>query len=280
MNAAAGNSGGPIGVFDSGLGGLTVVRQILRLMPGEDVVYLGDTARVPYGTKSPDTIRQFALQDARFLLRFAPKMIVVACNTASAVALDVLTREMPVEVMGVVQPAAQAAVSMAPAQTIGVIGTEATITSGAYHEAIRRLDAGCQVLAAVAGLLVPIIEDGRGQDDPIVLWVLGDYLRELQRARPPVLILGCTHYPLLAGAFGKLMGPHTQLIDSGEATARQVQVALAARAMLSGQAQGSLRCFSTDNAQRFARLAGRFLGHDVGEVGQVSTDELISRQGA
>jgi glutamate racemase len=288
--AEASASNRPIGVFDSGLGGLTVVRQILRLMPAEDVVYLGDSARVPYGIKSPETIRQFALEDVAFLRRFGPKIVVVACNTASAVALEELRRAAPVEVVGVVEPAAQEAVALAKGGKIGVIGTEATIASGAYQRAICSFNGTGEVLAAQAPLLVPIVEEGWPDDDPIVLYVLSRYMNHMQRQRPAVLILGCTHYPLLACAIGKLMGPSTQLLDPGEAVARRVQ-ALLGKAGLQRQpqagytlgeagsaGQGSLRCFSTDNPQRFGDLAMRFLGRPVGTVQRIGTDELAQRK--
>jgi len=262
----------PIGVFDSGLGGLTVVSQIMRLMGGEDVIYLGDSARVPYGIKSPETIRRFALQDMAFLLRFDPKMIVVACNTASAVALDALCAEAgdSTRVVGVVVAAAEAAVSLAGSRPIGVVGTEATIASGAYQRAVHELAPDTEVVAVAAPLLVPI-----------VLHIFGDYLHDLQRARPAVLILGCTHYPLLAEAFGKLMGPDTLLLNPGATAAQRVQAHLHETGLINARAAGTLRCFSTDNPQRFARLAGRFLGRPVRDVGWVGTDELAeARHGA
>ena len=268
------DAAGPIGVFDSGLGGLTVVRQILSLLPGEDIVYLGDSARVPYGTKSPATVCKFALQDAGFLLRFDPKMIVVACNTASAVAMEVLRENLPVEVIGVVEPAAAAAVRLADGGEIGVIGTEGTVNSKAYPRAIHAIDGARTVLAAAAPLLVPIVEEGREQDDPIVLAVLTGYLHELQRRRPAVLILGCTHYPLLVRAISKLMGPHTRLLDPGLAVAEHVRARLNETGLLSRQAQGSLRCFTTDNPERFAHLARRFLGREVAGVELLGADEL------
>jgi len=271
----------PIAVFDSGLGGLTVVRRLMRLLPGEDVVYLGDSARVPYGTKSPQTVRDFAVQDASFLLRFDPKVIVVACNTASAVAMEAISGACPVEIVGVVSPAAARAVRQARGGTVGVIGTEATIASGAYQRAVAALAPGCKVLAAAAPLLVPIVEEGRAPDDPIVLHVLADYLHDLQRARPPVLILGCTHYPLLSGAIAKLMGPDTALLDPGAAAAEEVRAYLRAEGLLRRRPAGTLRCFSTDNARRFARLARRFLGREVSEVTWVGTDELaVAKHGA
>ncbi len=277
MDAGASKSAErPIAVFDSGLGGLTVVRQLLERMPTEDVVYLGDSARVPYGIKSARTVRDFALQDAAFLLRFDPKLLVVACNTASAVALDAICRICPVPVIGVVQPAAVRAVQLAQGRTIGVIGTEATIISGAYQRAIRALDGSCRVLAAAAPLLVPIVEEGRSQDDPIVLHVLSDYLHDLQRARPAVLILGCTHYPLLSDAIAKLMGPEALLLDPGQAAAERIQAHLCDSGLLSARSSGTLRCFSTDNPERFARVARRFAGREVGEVAWVGTDELAA----
>lgn len=276
--SAADNAARPIGVFDSGLGGLTVVKQILRRMPSEEVVYLGDSARVPYGIKSPRTVREFALQDAAFLLRFDPKILVVACNTASAVALEAIARMSPVQVLGVVEPAAAAAALLAGDRPIGVIGTEATIASGAYQRAIRARRGTCQVIAAPAPLLVPIVEEGRPEEDPIVLHVLTDYLHDLQRARPAVLILGCTHYPLISGAIAKLMGPDTMLLDPGAAAADRVQAYLRSNDLENPQGTGTLRCFSTDNPQRFADVARRFFGAQVGEVAWVGTDELTSIQ--
>jgi len=267
----------PIGVFDSGLGGLTVVRALVGAMGGEDIVYLGDSARVPYGIKSLETVQRFALEDAAFLLSHGPKLIVVACNTASAAAIDVLQQRCGVEVVDVIAPGVAAALA-ATDGAIGVIGTEATIASGAYQRAIRAADAAREVLAAACPLLVPIVEEGRDEDDPIVLHVLSDYLRQMQRRRPGALILGCTHYPLLARAIGKLMGPDVTLVNSGEATAAEVQRRLAAAGTAASRRTGGrLRCFTTDNPQRFARLAKRFGGRDVEDVQFIGTDELEAR---
>ena len=245
-------------------------------LPGETIVYLGDSARVPYGIKSPETIRKFALEDARFLLRFEPKLIVVACNTASAAAIDVLQAECPVAVVDVVHPGAAAACA-ATGGDIGVIGTEATIASGAYDRAIAAIDAGRAVHSRACPLLVPIVEEGRPEGDPIVLHVLADYLHDLQRIRPGALILGCTHYPLLAGAIAKLMGPEVAVVDSAGATAQAVQEALAAADALCDAGSGRLRCFTTDNPDRFARLAARFAGRPIDRVEHVGTDELEGR---
>lgn len=264
----------PIGVFDSGLGGLTVVRELAKAMPGEDIVYLGDTARVPYGIKSPQTIRTFARQDAAFLLRHKPKMLVVACNTASAAAIDVLREFSPVEVVDVIQPSAEAAVR-ATGGPIGVIATEATIASGAYQRSIAALDASRDVLAAACPLLVPLVEEGRADDNPIVSYVLCDYLAPMQRFRPGVLVLGCTHYPLLTEPIRKLMGPQVVLISSGQAAALEVQRRLRITGLANSSLNGGrLHCYTTDNPDRFARLGERFGGRKIDHVQLVGTDEL------
>ena len=271
----------PIGVFDSGLGGLTVVRELFEALPAERIVYLGDSARVPYGIKSLETVRRFALEDASFLLRLAPKMIVVACNTASAAALAALEELCPVAVVDVIRPGAAAAVA-ATGGPIGVIGTEATIRSGAYQRRIADLAPGRHVVAVACPLLVPIVEEGRSEDDPIVTHVLCDYLRDLQRSRPGALILGCTHYPLLGGAIGKLMGPHVALVSSARAAALEVRRRLGQTDPGGTPLQapptdrpGRLECYTTDNPDRFARLAERFGGRAIDHVQYVGTDELV-----
>jgi glutamate racemase len=266
--------GRPIGVFDSGLGGLTVVRELARAMPAEEIVYLGDSARVPYGIKSLETVRRFALEDLAFLLRFEPKLVVVACNTASAAAIEQVTAASGVDVVDVIGPGAAAAVAQTD-EPVGVIGTEATIASGAYQRAIAALDPRRVVIARACPLLVPIVEEGRDEADPIVLHVLCDYLRELQRRRPGALILGCTHYPLLSGAIAKLMGPAVALVSSARAAALEVQRRLCSTALRSpGRAPGLLRCYTTDNPDRFARLGRRFGGREIAHVEFVGTDEL------
>ena len=179
------------------------------------------------------------------------------------------------KVVGVVRPAAEQAVRIAGAGPIGVIGTEATIASDAHRKAVAAIDGRIEVITVAAPLLVPIVEEGRPQDDPVVLSVLSDYLRPLQRCRPTVLVLGCTHYPLLARAVGKLMGPETHLLDPAEAVAEVVEQHLRQRGLLRQRRhEGALRCFSTDTAERFAGLARRFLGHEVDDVQWVGTDEL------
>jgi len=266
----------PICVFDSGLGGLTVVAEIASAMPYEDIVYLGDSARVPYGIKSLQTVRRFALEDAAFLLGRSPKLMVVACNTASAAAIDAIEQLCPVDVVDVIRPGVAKALAAADG-VLAVIGTEATISSGAYQRQIALADPGREVVSATCPLLVPIVEEGRASDDPIVLHVLADYLKELQRRRPAVLILGCTHYPLLSGAISKLMGPQVVLVSSALAAAQEVArrlVTTGATARL--DRKGGLHCYTTDNSDRFARLAKRFLGakRHIDKVEYVGTDEL------
>ena len=263
----------PIGVFDSGLGGLTVVRELIAAMPGETIVYLGDSARVPYGIKSLETVRKFAMEDTAFLLGFKPKLIVVACNTASAAAWQVLESSCPVDVVDVIRPGVREALECTDGE-IGVIGTEATISSDAYARAIAELDPKRKVHSFPCPLLVPIVEEGRDESDPIVLHVLADYLRELQRARPGALILGCTHYPLLSDAISKLMGPHVTIINAARSAAKQVRDILRGKSCLAGGESGKLRCYTTDNPRRFAELAGKFAAMPIGEVQHVGTDEL------
>jgi len=260
-------------VFDSGLGGLTVVRELARALPGESIVYLGDSARVPYGIKSPETVRQFALECTAFLLKFQPKLLVVACNTASAAALEAVEAACDAPVVDVIRPGAAAAVA-ATDKPVGVIATEATVASKAYERAVAAVDAGREVLAAACPLLVPIVEEGRPDDDPIVLNVLSDYLRGLQRRPIGALILGCTHYPLLAGPIGKLMGPDVALVSSAAAAAEQVRGQLAGAESPEGTETGQLHCYTTDNPERFARLGERFAGRPIDRVTHVGTDEL------
>ncbi|HNX26778.1 MAG TPA: glutamate racemase [Phycisphaerae bacterium] len=268
----------PIGVFDSGFGGLTVVRELLNAMPGEDIVYLGDSARVPYGIKSPETIRRFAREDTSFLNGFQPKLVVVACNTATATAIDAVRRTAKAPVVDVITPGAKAALKAATkGSPIGVIATQATASSGAYTRAIHAIDPSREVMTVACPLLVPIVEEGRDENDPIVTHVLCEYLCDLQRLRPGALILGCTHYPMLAGAIGKLMGPSTTLVSSAAAAAHEAQLVLTQMNLLkktSTQACGSLTCYTTDSPQRFASLVERFGGHKAKAVEYVGTDEL------
>jgi glutamate racemase len=252
----------PIGIFDSGVGGLTVVRQIHRRLPNENLIYLGDTARVPYGTKSPSTVVRFACEDTQFLLQQNVKAVVVACNTASAWALPALERKFDVPVFGVIVPGACAALEKTKSQRIGIIGTNATVRSQAYSKAILARCETAQVFARACPLLVPLAEEG-WDNHPVTLRVLREYLAPLLREKIDTLVLGCTHYPLLKDAIRKVTKGKTELIDSAESCALYVEEQLAALKLLSANRKhrGTIQPFVTDEVERFDELAGRFLGH-------------------
>lgn len=267
----------PIAVFDSGLGGLSVVRHLRQILPAEDVVYFGDTARVPYGIKSAATVGQFALETASFLLQFEPKLIVAACNTASALALETLQRELPVPVIGVVEPGARMAVRLAEGRPIGVIGTEATIASETYRRAIGSLAPEQPVVAKPCPLFVPLAEEGRECDDPLVRLAVETYLAPWREARIAVLVLGCTHYPLLREAIAAYLGSEVRIVDSGEATSQAVQEHLAAAGCLSGErGPGRMRCYVSDNSTRFQRVGSRFLSEAIEHVELVEAERYVN----
>lgn len=269
-------SSSPIAVFDSGLGGLSVVRQLRQILPHENIVYFGDTARVPYGTKTRTTVVKFALETAGFLLQFEPKLIVAACNTASALAIDELERELPVPVIGVVEPGARAAVQLAQGQPIAVIGTEATIGSSSYVKSIRSLSADQRVTGLACPLFVPLVEEGRDCDDPIVKLAVSTYLQRLRDEQARVLVLGCTHYPLLREAISAFLGPGVLIVDSGRETSLAVQHHLTNAESLSSQtARGSMRGYVSDNPARFRRVASRFLDEAVEQVELVEPEQYV-----
>ena len=252
-----------IGMFDSGLGGLTVANALMRRLPSESLLYFGDTARVPYGPKSPDTVRRYALQIGEWLVDEGVKCIVVACNTATAHALDVLQSSLPVPVIGVVEPGARAAVRASRNGPIGVIGTAGTIASGAYTRAIQQQSPHARVLAAPCPLFVPLVEEG-WIDHPATRLVADEYLAPMRDAQVDTLVLGCTHYPLLAPVLAAEMGPGVRLIDSAEETAAEVERILAERGLLwnaAGEHEGkpTHRFVASDAPQHFLALGGRFL---------------------
>ena len=258
----------PIGVFDSGLGGLTAVRELRRLLPGEDIVYFGDTGRVPYGSRSKDTIVKYARQDAAFLNTFDPKAIVVACGTVSANALDVLRQDNSIPVLGVVDPAAHAAAMASRNGRIGLIGTEASIRSMAYERALAALRPDAQVFPKACPLFVPLVENGRFKPgDAVAELVVAEYLEPLKQAAVDTLVLGCTHYPLLREVIAAFMGPDVTLIDAGGACAHRVSEVLRAGDARSGWTSGGkCRYFVSDSVAGFAPLASLFLGEDVSEA--------------
>ncbi len=254
-----------IGIFDSGVGGLTVQKAIFERLPGLDTIYLGDTARVPYGSKSPEVVTQYSLRNARFLVAREVDLLVVACNTASAVALPALREELSIPVLGVVEPGARAAARASRSGRIGVIGTSGTVASGAYQRAIRAARPEAEVIACACPLFVPLAEEGwTDPDDEVVRAIARRYLAPLARAGVDVLVLGCTHYPLLKGALAKEL-PGVVLVDSAGAIAAEVAERLPGH--LGGAS--SHRFFVTDTPDRFLTVAERFLGRPVAAAEQV-----------
>ncbi len=262
-----------IGIFDSGVGGLTVLRELTRALPQEDTIYFGDTARVPYGTKSPDTVIRYAHEIASFLMTRDIKLLVVACNTVSAVALPSLRRLLPIPVVGVIEPGARRAVEVTRSGVVGVIGTAGTIRSSAYSRAIKRLNPSVSVLAKPCPLFVPLAEEG-WIDNDIARLTAHQYLDELREAGVDSLVLGCTHYPLLKKIIAEVMGPQVALVDSAEETARTVASILQEKKLLRPAAeQGNHHYYVTDVPAGFIRVGNRFLGGRLGDVYQVSLDD-------
>jgi glutamate racemase len=255
-----------IGVFDSGVGGLTVVRRLAERLPSESIVYLGDTARVPYGTKSEATVIRYAQGCASILVERGIKLLVVACNTASAYALDVLRDELDVPVIGVVEPGARAAVAATRNRRVGVIGTAGTVHSGVYPRAIHALDDGVEVHCKPCPLFVPLAEEG-WTTGTVAFEVARTYLTEFAERGIDTLVLGCTHYPLLKETIGAVMGASVTLVDSAEATADAVSEVLSAMdAARIEPAPGPNRFLVTDAPESIARVGARFLGHDLNDV--------------
>ncbi|MBF6569687.1 MAG: glutamate racemase [Candidatus Binataceae bacterium] len=252
----------PIGVFDSGIGGLTVLKELAELLPREDFIYLGDTARLPYGTKSNEVIIRYSRENAEFLLAKGIKLLVIACNTASAVAMDEIATETMVPVIGVIEPGAQSAVKISKSGKIGVIGTEATIASGAYTRMIQRLRPKAEIYTRACPLLVPLVEEG-WIDNQIAEQTVSHYLGSLKDSGIDTLLLGCTHYPLLRPLFARVLGRGIRLIDSAGATAGSVRERLSALGLARREGQGRQSFFVTESPDRFIRVGRRFLGPQV-----------------
>ena len=259
----------PIGVFDSGVGGLTVLRALIAQLPRERFVYLGDTARLPYGTKSPETVVRYALQAAQALAGQGVKCLVIACNTASAAGLSaVRERILDVPVVGVIEPGAEAACGASRSGHIAVLATEGTIRGGAYQEAIVRRRSDARVSAVPAQLFVALAEEGLCSG-PIAESVARHYLEPLFRPRagastPDTLVLGCTHFPVLAEAIRAVAGGEVAVVDSAQTTARHVRRTLESRGLAAMSGEGSVRLLATDAAERFARIGARFLERAIG----------------
>ena len=256
----------PIGVFDSGIGGLTVAAALRQLLPAEDIFYIGDTARVPYGGKSAATIERYSMEISGLLLAEEAKLIVVACNTASALAVPRLQETLRVPVLGVILPGARAAVKATRSRRVGVIGTRATIYSRAYERAIQDLDPEIEVLSQECPLLVPLIEEG-WLDDPVSDQVIGRYLDQLVKDQIDTLVLGCTHYPLLRQSIKRFVGPQITLVDSADNCALAVKDLLRKQKLAAPKTNlGRLRVAVTDASTGFLHVAEKALGLQVGDV--------------
>ena len=256
----------PIGCFDSGIGGLTVVKALRDLLPNENISYLGDTARVPYGPKSAETVQRYAIELAEMLMKENAKALVVACNTVSSVALPELTKKFPVPVIGVIEPGAHAALAVSRNRHIGVIGTRATIRSGAYENALRRVDGDVRVSSRACPLLVPLIEEGLLNDDVTDRMILR-YLEPLLADGIDTLVLGCTHYPLLTGAIARVLKRQIMIVDSAQNCARAVEEMLDQQSLRAAPLNnGKLQVGLTDAADNFLNVARNALQLNFGEI--------------
>ena len=266
-----------IGIFDSGFGGLTVTKQILNILPNEDVVYFGDTAHLPYGTKSKKVITDFSRNIIKFLKRQNVKIIVIACNTASAYSLNVLKKEFDIPIVGVIEPGARRAVLITKNNRIGVIGTEATVSSKTYERAINRIDRRAKVFSQACPLLVPLIEEG-WMNRPVTRQVAELYLGSLIKEQIDSLILGCTHYPLIKTLLGDIMGDAVTLIDSSIEVARSVKDVLQAGGLFNSseemkKGKRKVEFFVSDNPGKFSKLGKMFLSNEIKNVKYVDIDK-------
>jgi len=252
----------PVGIFDSGVGGLTVVDKFYRLLPGEKIIYLGDTARVPYGNKSKETVTRFSKEIVDFLLKFRVKLIIAACNTASSLALGALRKSSPVPVVGVIEPGVREALRRSKTKRIGVIGTEATISSSAYKKELKSLDKRIFVVQKSCPLFVPLVEN-MWLEGSITFNIVKKYLSDILDKKIDSLILGCTHYPLLKNVIRKVAGKNIALIDSSMAVAEHTKQLLENKSLLNGAANGNAQFFVTDDTKTFTRLAKSFLKKSI-----------------
>lgn len=270
------NRTNPIGLFDSGIGGLTVVRAVSELLPNENIVYFGDTARVPYGSKSNDTVVEYSIQAANFLLRKNIKLLIVACNTASSVALNELKRFLTIPVIGMIEPGAKMALRESKNGVIGVIGTRATINNKAYAHELKRLNPKIKVHEKACPLFVPLAEEG-WIDHKATEIIAKEYLSELKEKKIDSLILGCTHYPILRKVIQKIVGKNVKLIDSGSPSAHIVEEYLNGRGLRNISNQlGEREFYVSDVPTKFKEIAERFLGKKVSNIHKVELDELTN----
>ncbi|MBI4038598.1 glutamate racemase [Candidatus Daviesbacteria bacterium] len=252
----------PIGVFDSGIGGLTVVNEILKQLPNESIIYLGDTARVPYGTRGKEVITKFALELANFLIRKKIKFLVVACNTISAIALPEIEKISPVHILGVVDPAVKKALKTTKIKKIGVIGTSGTINSKVYENKIKELDSKIEVVSVACPLFVPITEEGFNEHEATKM-IAREYLEQIKSSGVDTLILGCTHYPLLDNVIQEIMGENVVLVDSAQPTAKELKKLLEEKKLLSENSEPTYQFFITDAPDRVYQIASKFFSQNL-----------------
>ena len=258
----------PIGIFDSGIGGLTVFKEVSSMLPHEDIIYLGDTARVPYGTRSPETVARYSFECTDFLMSRRIKVLVVACNTVSAISLSEIRDRVAVPVIGVIEPGARAAVAATKNKRVGVIGTEATIRSSAYFRAIKELDESIEIFGLACPLFVPLVEEGWTEGD-IARLVAERYLATLSGREIDTIVLGCTHYPLLKNIISEVMNG-ISIIDSAVETGKALKSVLGEGPLLNTSGRpGTRRFFVTDSTEKFISIGGRFLGCEIGDIEKI-----------
>ncbi len=262
-------------MFDSGVGGLTVLKEVRRLLPEEHVIYLGDTARLPYGNKSRYTVARYSLENALFLLTKGIKALVVACNTSSALALATLKKKLPIPVIGVIEPPAKVAARQTKSKKVGVIGTKATVRSMAYERAIRRANSGIQVISTACPLFVPLVEEG-WEDDEVARLVVSRYLQTFRDSGVDVLIMGCTHYPALQRLIREELGSGVFMVNTGRETAGELRQLLEGRGLLrhSGRRRGDCTYCVTDSPESFSEIGSRILGEPISNVKLVKNLDL------
>lgn len=271
------NKSAPIGIFDSGIGGLTVAKRVMSILANENIIYFGDTARVPYGSKSNSTVIEYSIQDAQFLLKKNVKLIIVACNTASSVALNTLREKFEIPIIGMIEPGANLALETTKNGKIGVIGTNATINNKAYSEKLKQLDPKIQVFEKACPLFVPIAEEG-WLDHPATKLVAKEYLQDFIDNGVDTLVLGCTHYPLLSETIQEIIGKNVTLIDSGFAASLQVENHLKGRGIRNDSVQlGQKEFYVSDLPDKFKLLAERFLGSELTHIEKIDVESLIVR---
>jgi len=258
----------PVGVFDSGIGGLTVVKEIRKILPREDIVYLGDSARLPYGTKSIEAIIEFSIQNTEFLISRGAKFIVIACYSATSAALDTIQRKFDVPIIGVIKPGVQKALELTRTGRIGVIGTSLTIYSGAYEKAFRKIKAECEILGRACPLFIPLVEEG-WLDHPATDLIAQTYLKSLKEDDIDTLLLGCTHFPLLMSPIRKVMGD-ISYVDASREVSTELRSELENRQLLNPEGKGRIAIYLTDLSQNFKEIGERFLGEPMKNFARVS----------